>query len=125
MPIQMFVKKNNNITVDVYVYQNKDGHIGATTEKQDIPVGLEPETISFVFKTPNYADSNMILGHFRNQSTVDFAAIQNITMHTMLVDWTLTDETGKKMNITKANIDALQPSVGLAAAGGYLSQIRF
>lgn len=126
MAISMFVKKSNKVKIDVFVYEAEDG-IEATIERHEVPKDIEPEVVTFIFRRPNYADSNMLLRQMKgfNEDNVDIGPLQNIAMHNMLVDWTLVDDDGKKVSLNRTNIDSLQPSIGRAAALGYLGNIKF
>ena len=124
--IPMFVKKSSTLQIDVYVYE-ENSNIEATHEKHTLPKDVQPETISFTFRRPNYADSNLILKQFRSgggADSVDITALQNVAMNTMLVDWTIKDESGQKVAVNRMNVEALQPAIGRAAALGYLGQIK-
>jgi len=130
MTLPMFVKKGNDIVIKVYVYED-EGAIAATHEEKDIPDGVTPEVVSFTFRKPNYADSNLILRHFQNidptgtNPNVDAVALQEIVMTNQLYKWDIKDENGNTVSLNKTNIENLEPAIGRAAAFGYIGKIKF
>lgn len=127
MSISMFVKKDTRITVPVYVYQTDDGQTEASATRSEVPESKEVETVNFVFRKPNYADSNLFMKQLglSNSNQIDIAALQDIAMNNMLVEWTFKDEDGNKVPVNKSKIDTLEPAIGRAASLGFLSQVKF
>lgn len=125
MSIPMFVKKNTKVKIEVFVYDD-DGYVEATHVREDVPEGKNPQSVNFIFRSPNYADSNSMMKQLQASNTnIDVAALQDVAMHGMLLDWDLKDEDGEKITVGRNTIEALQPAIGRAAAAGYLSKIRF
>lgn len=124
MPIEMFVKKNSIIHIDVYVYE-VNGNVEATHEKSEIPKDTETEIVGFDFRQANYADSNKVLKQLQvKQDMIDYGALQSVVLHSLLSDWTFTDESGKKIKVTEQTVNSLQPAVARAAAVAYLSKVN-
>lgn len=134
MSIQMFVNREDCVIIPVYVYENTNSEIEATSQKKLVPSDKQVETVNFTFRKPNFSDSNEFMRKFVSSRTnlgedqaasVDIFGLQDYIMTQMLSDWTLKDEDGTKSKLTKANVGMLAPAIGRAAAIGYLDVVRF
>lgn len=128
--MKLLVKRSDKIEVPVYVYEDA-GSLNATHDRDDVPKSLESEELKFIFRRPTYQDSTSILGMAQATATtvgeeikVDAAKFQNHILRTLLVDWTVTDEDGSKVECNVANVNSLDPAVARAAIAGVLLKIR-
>lgn len=123
MPISMFVKKDDRVVIEVFVFE-KDGTVQAVSDKKEIPKTVEHEAIEFYFRKASFSDSTALMRGIKDGENIDFGQLQETVMGMMLAEWNLTDAEGKKVPLNKTNIDSLLPVIGRAAATAYLSQIQ-
>ena len=125
--MQMFVKKNTKVEVDVYVWEDEHGNVDATHDKALVPEKIEKvETISFTFRKPTYQDSTSILrqSNIRNENEIDFAEFQDVVLRTLLIDWNLKDDQGQPVSVRGQAVSNLQPAIARAAVAGCLEKVN-
>lgn len=124
--MNLFIKKNDKIEVEVFVYE-KDGQIESTTEKTEIPSEITTaQSLKFIFRKPTYADSKSIISLSSKGNSIleiDPLLLQNNVLRTLLAEWDL-QEDGKPIECNIKNLDRLSPSIALAAASGILQKIK-
>lgn len=130
--MRLFVKKNDLITIPVFVYE-EDGQTMATFTESEASSAKEVETVEFIFRRPSYSDSVNITTKSRLQissgedASVDTASIvtfQNLIFKTLISDWSIKDENGQKVPVITENINNLEPLVARAAVSGLLTKIQ-
>lgn len=124
--MNMFVKKNTKVDVDVYVWEDEHDNIEATHDKALVPEKIDKvETVTFVFRRPTYQDSTAILrqANVRNENEIDFAEFQDVVLRTLLIDWNLKDEQGQPLSVRAQAISNLQPAIARAACAGCLDKV--
>jgi hypothetical protein len=127
--MQLLVSKSDNVKVTVYCWE-QDGEVEASHLKSDVPQDINAcEQVEFSFRKPGYADSNIIIrnSNFKMEgedTTLNVTSFQDQVLRSLLVDWTLKDEDGKKVNVNNVSINNLVPNVARAAVAGVLEKIR-
>ena len=128
--MKLLVDRSDNVKVLVYCWE-ADGEIEASHLKSDVPkenINVV-EKVEFSFRKPNYADSNAIIRNsdFKTEgedTRLDVSAFQNQILRSLLTDWDMKDEDGKKIAVNNATISSLVPTVARAAVSGVLEKIR-
>ena len=123
---KFFVNKSSRLNVDVHVWDS-EGDLEATHDPTQLPgEGVETEKVTFIFRKPNYADSNDIIRQSQArpaEGTIDVTAFQTSILRSLLVDWTLTDG-DDKVSVTPATINNLEPVLARSAIEGILQKIK-
>jgi hypothetical protein len=127
--MQLFVKKNTRVEVNVYAWEDEQGNVDATHDRATIPEKVAEdsvETVTFFFRRPSYLDSTAILrqANLRGEGEIDFAEFQDLVLRTLLVDWNLKDEQGQTVSARGQAVSNLQPAVARAAVAGCLEKIN-
>lgn len=131
--MNLFVSKSDTFNVNIYCYLDEDQEVNATHVENEVPENNKSnlEMVTFVFRKPNYQDSNNFLkvsqlqGGRLESAGLDFTVLQETVLKNLLTDWTIKDKDGKKMPLNSTNINTLNPSVARAAFAGVLENIRF
>ncbi len=127
--MKLLVGKQDVVDVTVYCYE-VDGQVEATHVKTETPQDVEVvEKVNFQFRKPGYADSNVIIRNAGvkiegEETSLNAQAFQDQILRSLLTDWDLKDEDGKKIPMNNLSINNLVPSVARAAVGGVLEVIR-
>jgi len=128
--MDMFVKRSDKFNVEVYVWEDADGEIQATQDKSQVPDRVEEvETVKFVFRRPNYQDSNSIAHSAKikraidGETDADIIEFQDTVLRTLLIDWDLKDKEGQSVPTRIVHINNLQPAIARAAVAGCLQKI--
>lgn len=130
--MRLFVKKSDLVSIAVFIYE-KDEQIMATFVKSEVPKKQKFEEVNFTFRRPSYQDSTDITTKSRLQiyqgeeSSIDASSItlfQNLIFRTLISDWDIKDESGKKIPVTEENINSLEPLIARAAISGLLTKIQ-
>lgn len=122
--MEIFVKRNDKVTVNVYAWE-KDGEIDASFEEKDTPTDVnEVQILKFIFRRPNYADSNTVLSTAKitgeDGTPTDIMGFQESIIRGLLLEIHKGDE------IIKAkprDITTLHPNIARAAVAGYLDVV--
>lgn len=122
--LDIFVKKSTRVNVDVYAWVADNDEIEASYDKNDVPKNKsDVHIIKFVFRKPNYADSNAVLSGAKitgEEGKADIMGFQEGLLRNLLIEIRNGDE------VTEArprDISALQPSIARAAVAGLLDVI--
>ena len=114
-----FVNENDKISVNVYFKEEENG-IKVLENHED-----GSNTIEFVFRRPNYSDSNFIYKQVQDFTTVKTAIImQEVAFRRLLVDWSITDSEQNKIEINEPNVSKLYPHIARKASELFLSRIQ-
>lgn len=127
--MNMFVKRNDRVDVDVYVWKKPETEeIDATHDKSVIPEKVtDVETVTFSFRKPNYSDSTAIMQQAAtsaNNNDIDFAAFQDLVLRSLLMDWTIRDNDGDPVPVKPSTVNDLVPSIARAATAGCLEKVN-
>ena len=126
--MNMFVKKNAKIDVEVYAWENEQNEMEATHDKSLIPENItNAETVVFTFRKPNYLDSTNILKKSKVQQDgeLDVANFQDVVLRILLIDWNLKDDNGEPVPIRSGQaLNTLEPTVARAACAACLEKIN-
>ncbi len=123
--MEIFVKRNDKVVVDVYAWE-KDGEIEASFDEEDTPKSgeaSEVQIIKFVFRRPNYADSNTVLSTAKitgEEGIADIMGFQESVIRGLLLEIHQGDQ------IIKAkprDVTTLHPNIARAAVAGYLDVV--
>ena len=124
--MQMFVKKNDRIDVEVFVWQDERGNVEATHDKSTVPEKTENvETTTFTFRRPTYLDSVTIMRQSNlREGGMNLADFQDSVLRTLLVDWNLKDDGDKDVSMRSVQVNNLQPAIARAACSGFLEKVN-
>lgn len=124
--MNVFVKKNDTVQVDVFIWDNEKNEVQATVNETEVPRTTDAKILKFIFRQPSYADSQSIIKQSQVQRgdypTIDAVTFQDVIIHTLLVDWDMkavSDETP----CTSPNINNLHPVIARVAVEGVMSKI--
>ncbi len=131
MSLNLIVSKTDNVKVKVYCWE-AEGEIEASHLKTEIPKDVKSESVEefeFIFRKPGYADSNIIIRNSNvkmedGESSVSPIDFQENILRTLLVDWDLKDEEGKKIALNAISVNNLVPNVARASVSGAVEKIR-
>ena len=123
--MDIFIKKNDRVTVEVYAWSDEAGNIDAASDKKDVPKNAtEVDVVKFVCRRPNNSDSSRILGSagFSSETgaPTNIMEFQNEALRTLLVE---IETDGEKLTAKQRTIDNLHPAVARAAVAGLLEQV--
>ncbi len=128
--MKLLVTREDNVVVTVYCYE-KDGEVEATHIKTEVPQSVDAavQKVDFTFRKPSYSDSNLIIRNANftsagEETSINVNAFQEQVLRSLLVEWTLEDSDGKKLQVNTANINNLLPAVARASISGALEKIR-
>lgn len=125
--MQMFVKKNSRIDIDVFAWEDERGNVDATHDRAQVPDKVtKMETLIFTFRRPTYQDSTAIMRQAKvsGEGSMDIADFQDTVLRTLLVDWNLKDEEGQAVSVRSAHaVNSLQPAIARAACAGCLEKV--
>jgi len=127
--MKLIVKKTDTVKITVYCYE-VDGEVEASHQKSDVPQDVDVvEQVEFTFRKPNYGDSNIIMRSSKfkidgEDTSLDATNFQQIILTTLLIDFDLKDEDGKKVPFTNSNVLSLVPSIARAAVSAILEKVK-
>lgn len=127
--MKLFVDKTDVIVVKVYCWE-EGGEVSASFQKTDVPSEVNVvEQIDFTFRKPNYADSSSIMKNadLKTEGTetrINVQSFQDLILRSLLIDWSMKDEDGKKVIVNNTNINNLIPSIARAAVSGVLEKVK-
>lgn len=120
---KFFVNANDEIKVEVYAWET-NGDIAATHDKSQVPEDADAEVVGFTFRKPNYSDTTRFMQVAQiGGENPDVAGFQDIVLRSLLKDWTLTDNDGKKVPIKANTVNKLESAVAMAATAGCLEKM--
>jgi len=118
--IDLFVKENEEIKIEIVVGVNKEGNILCEAEKdlkeiKDVIIG-EIEEYFIIFKKPNFKDTSEISGDSISidaNSGVSFNLLE-VRMNKikkLLKNWNLKNSDGNIMPAIEENVEKLHPAI--------------
>lgn len=107
--MNFFIEPEETFEVEVYVWENDDKNVIATTKAEEAPVNTTPERITFTFRKPNMKDSSDILGKSFVNGEINGFVLANKVLETLLKSWSLEQE------CTLENLKKLHPRIGQVA----------
>lgn len=114
-----FVNENDKISVNVYYKEDGDKLVVLDNHETGA------ETIEFIFRRPNYSDSNFIYKQVQDFTTVKTAIImQEAVLRRLLSDWSLVDDKQNKIEINELNVSKLYPDIARKASELLLSKVQ-
>ncbi len=123
-----FVRKNDTVTVEVYVYEVENDQIDATHDKSDVPQDKDVDTLTFIFRKPSHADSREIIKSAQlgtnDNIQLNVTEFQDKVLTSLIKDWDLKDDNGIKVACNTRNLDALEPRIARAAVAGILTKVQ-
>lgn len=118
--MDIFVKKDDKVEVEIYVWETDDGQPDATNDKSEIPEGKDAKIAKCVFRRPNYQDSNIIMkGYNMNSENADVMGFQDAVLKNLLLEISL-DNKDFQMS---GKVSSLHPSIARAAVVAVLEKI--
>jgi hypothetical protein len=121
--MELFVKKSEKISVDIWAWE-VDGNLQASPDEKDAPPDIEPEPkrLKFVFRKPSYRDSNYILGaaEIKSENDVNPIAFNDAVIRTLLLEMHDGDEV---YQMTAQRLSELNPVLTRAAIAGIMGKI--
>ena len=131
MSLSFFVDKNSKIEIDVYAWESKEGELVASVDAKDVPVDQTEaaKSVKFTFRRPGYKDSVEITGNSMSTNVkgdlqVDFVKLQDNAFRTLLTDWSLTDDEGKKVPLSTSKVDTIAPEIARSVATELLGKVN-
>ena len=126
--LNVFVKRDNLFEIKVFVYE-QDGDLVVVDSVDNVPAGVDPETLKFSFRHPNHSDSTFITSQSvtvgeEGLKGFDFVKLQDLAFRRLLEKWNLTEEEGKEVPITSRSIDNLHPDIARTVAQGLVGRIK-
>jgi len=122
--LDIFVRNDDRVEVDVFAWKDDKGEIRATNEEGEVPKDVEAQIIKCIFRRPNYQDSNAIL---RTASITgemsgapDLMSFQDAIIRSLLIEVHYGDEV---VNMRQPKINSLHTNIARAAVGGVLDKI--
>ena len=132
MSMNVFVKKNDKIKVEVFAWYGDDGNIDSTQDKSQVPDAVsDVETFAFYFRKPNYQDSNIVMNaadlkaNESGDTDMNLTKFQDTVLRNLLVDWDLKDSGGKKVPLKITSVNSLDPAIARSAVAGCLERVTF
>lgn len=128
--MKLMVSKHDNIAIKVFCWE-QDGEVEASHQKSDVPQNVDVvEIVEFIFRKPNYADSNVIIRNSNlktegEETSLNVTAFQEQILKSLLVDWDMKDDEENKIPVNAMNINNLIPAVARASVAGCLDRIKF
>ncbi len=127
--MNIFVTKNEEIIVDVFVWEIDDT-IDASNIRQEVPEKIEPQIVKFVFRKPCYKDSsrimkkaniqNVSITEGKNDISADLMGMQDEMLRSQLVK--IID--GEKVILADENtVNELEPKVARAAIAAIFEKV--
>ena len=118
----LFIKGNEEFTVNFYVAVDEDGIVWANSDEKSLKEMLNPKKKYEIkdyfvsFKKPSFGDTIDLYNDIFKTSdgaNVEFnpltARYQKISL--LIKDWNLTDEKGEKVEPTEENVKSLHPII--------------
>ena len=128
--MRLLVDRTDKIEVMVYCWEI-DGEIEASHLKSEVPQdGIDVvEQLRCIFRKPGYQDSNAIIRNsdFKTEgedTTLNVTSFQEQILRTLLIDWDMKDEDGKRIPVNNVTVNNLAPSVARAAVSGVLDKVK-
>jgi len=125
----LLVNRTDNVKVMIYCW-TENGEVEASHLRSDVPENIDVcQQVEFTFRKPGYADSNVIIrnSNFKldgEETTLNVTSFQENVLRSLLMDWDMVDEDGKKIPVNNVSINNLLPSVARAAVSGVLEKIK-
>jgi len=120
--VNLFIDKNAEITVILYVYKNEENKIISWTKNntKNKPENINEndcESFSVVFRVPNYKDSTELIDSGIQLSSDGSMRISSGSasfgkFSKLLKSWDLKDEKGENIPAIPENVAILEPSIG-------------
>lgn len=116
----LLVGKDDNIKIKIFVGNDKNDEIFAHDDKNALlEYEVDEKTVEqfdFTFRRPSYRDEvDLVSGNVvvtdMTGLRIDPAAIRYKRMVSLLKDWSLKDQDGKKIPVNPDNVDRLHPKV--------------
>jgi hypothetical protein len=124
--MNIFVKKNDRVEIDVFVWEDEKTELQATVNQSEVPNSTDAKILKFFFRRPSYADSQNIIkqSQIRNglQTSIDSILFQDVLLHSLLVEWDL-KPIGDDTPCSSVNIDNLNPLIARVAVEGVIPKI--
>ena len=121
--MDIFVKRSDKVTVEVYAWE-KDDEIDASFDRKDTPKDVgEIQILKFIFRRPNYADSNTVLSTAKitgGEGVGDIMGFQESVIRGLLLEIHQGDEVIKAK---PRDVTTLHPNIARAAVAGYLDVV--
>lgn len=127
--MKLLVDRSDKIEVVVYCWE-VDEEVEASHLKEEIPENVSMvEQLRCTFRKPGHQDSNNIIRNsdFKTEgedTTLNVTRFQDQILRTLLIDWDMKDEDGKRVSVNNVSINNVLPSVARAAVSGILDKIR-
>ena len=121
--MELFVKKSERVSVDVWVWENKsDNKLLASPDQQDVPQGASSKDLKFIFRKPTYRDSNYILGaaEIKSENEVNPIAFHDAVIRTLLLEMHDEEEI---YQMSAQRLSDLHPALARAAVAGVMDKI--
>lgn len=123
---KFLVNSEERIPIEVFFGTNESGAVSAASSISDLTGIPTPEKAVFFFRRPNHKDSNTIL----SIAGVSENGIKNIILfnsaiiNTLLFDWDVTGDDGKKIPFAKQSISNIDPAIVRVAIENLLSKVN-
>ena len=106
--MDIFVKPEDNIEIEVYAWEDKESHIIiASNDVKDVPKDIEASIVKCKFRKPTYQ--------------VDIMSFQDAIIRSLLIEITYNGET---TDMKTSTINSLNPHIARAAVAAILPKIN-
>ena len=116
----IFVNKDEEIKVEIFVGKNADGISIASSKKEEVAV--VEENVIAVFRLPSYKDNTELFSNatttIDGNFTIDFPTLRYLRVVQLIKSWNLS------VSASVDNINSLRPEVGEALQLGLESFLK-